>query len=155
MKLDVILNGGSKESLRTTGLLLIYRLKVKCQVLTSGWCMFQNVKAAAFKLRPFILMGVNNLFWGDCYCTYTATQWSQPMSTQGWGRLVFLFLAVTRMQSAQASPSAHGFTEVRWVHLTSSSLLLRSSVFTSFFIRLSSSLLCCVQGSAVYTKRCQ
>lgn len=37
--------------------------------------MLKNVKAAAFKPRPFVLMGVNNLFWDEC--TYTANQWSQ------------------------------------------------------------------------------
>lgn len=44
---------------------------------------------------------------------------------------MFLFLAVTCMYSAQASPSAQGFTEVSWVRLTSSSLLLYLCPFFS------------------------
>lgn len=61
-------------------------------MLTSGRCMLKNVKAAAFKPRPFILMGVN-LFWNDYIH----------------GDLGFLY-ALSVGASAQASSSAKGFT---------------------------------------------
>ena len=62
--------------------------------------LLKNVKTAAFKARPSVLMGVNNLFWD--VCTYMANQWSTPVQPCGWKKHhVCLFLAVTWMHFLQ------------------------------------------------------